>query len=302
MADFFFFLQTHMWFTLIWGGVLGVVLGSFLNVVILRWPKRMELDWQEQAREILGLDAVATTTDAQAPGIHEHSRCPHCQTPIRWFDNVPVLSYLWLGGKCRSCKAGISAQYPLVEAMAGVGCVAMILMWGVTWTTLMGSGLWLVLLTLSMIDLRTMLLPDPLVYVLLWVGLLGSALGVSGLPTLPHAVFGAAAGYVLLWSFYWLFKLVRGKEGMGYGDFKLLAALGAWCGLAGILPIMVVATGAALVGALLAWVCRRDPTAPLPFGPSLAVGGVVTWLFPHWIEIPLAFLRQHPPILALAHG
>lgn len=290
MADFFLFLQTQMWFSLIWGGVLAVVTGSFLNVVILRWPARMEQEWQEQAREILELEPVPPP--AKAPGIHEHSRCPHCQAPIRWFDNVPLLSYLWLRGRCRRCKAPISAQYPLVEALAGVGVVWALLHWGVTWTALMGSGLWLVLLTLAVIDLRTMLLPDPLVYVLLWAGLLGSALGIPGLPSLTDAVWGAALGYLSLWSFYWLFKLLRGKEGMGHGDFKLLAALGAWCGLQGLIPIIILATGAGLLGALLAWLCRRDPTAPLPFGPSLAVGGWLTFLYPHWLAPVLLFLQH----------
>jgi leader peptidase (prepilin peptidase) / N-methyltransferase len=291
MADFFLFLQTHLWFTLIWAGVLGVVLGSFLNVVILRWPVQLEQGWLAEARDILGLEAVVVPAEA-APGIHEHSRCPHCHTPIRWFDNVPLLSYLWLRGRCRTCQAPISAQYPLVEAIAGIGVLWALLHWGVTWTALMGSGLWLVLLTLAMIDLRTMLLPDPLVYVLLWAGLLGSAMGIPGLPSLPQAVVGAAVGYVSLWSFYWLFKLVRGKEGLGYGDFKLLAALGAWCGGWNLIPIIVLATAAGLVGALLVWLARRDATAPLPFGPSLAVGGWLTFLYPHWLT-PILLALQH---------
>lgn len=300
MADFILTLQTHMWFTLTWGTLLGVIFGSFINVVILRWPKKMEQEWRDQAREILEIETPEGTEEPRAPGVEGHSRCPHCQNPIRWFDNVPILSYLWLRGHCRKCKAGISVQYPLVEAAGGVGCLVMILMLGVSWGALLGCGLWLVLLTLSMIDLRTMLLPDPLIYVLLWVGLLGSALGVSPLPALPQAVFGAAAGYMGLWSFYWLFKLIRGKEGMGYGDFKLLAALGAWCGISGLLPIIIVATGAGLVGALIAWLAKRDPTAPIPFGPSLAVGGLVTWLWPHWIDVPLAYLAHHPTVMALA--
>lgn len=301
MADFFAFLQTQMWFTLTWAGVLGVVLGSFLNVVILRWPVRMEEDWRAQAREILGLESPNEATPVSAPGIHEHSRCPHCQNPIRWFDNVPILSYLALRGRCRHCRAQISLQYPVVEALAGLGVVLAVLGFGVTWMALFASVAWLILLTLSIIDLRTMLLPDPLVYVLLWGGLLGSAIGVPGFPTLAHAVWGAAAGYLSLWSFYWLFKLIRGKEGLGYGDFKLFAALGAWCGWQGLIPIMIVATAAGLVGALLAWLCKRDPTAPLPFGPSLAAGGVITLAFPHWIEGPLAFLRTHPVVLAALH-
>lgn len=308
MADFFQFLhtqlvpflQTEMWFTLIWGGVMGAVMGSFLNVVILRWPARMEREWQSQAREILGLPEP-DAAGAAPPGIHEHSRCPHCQARIRWFDNVPVLSYLWLRGQCRRCKAPISAQYPLVEALGGLGTMLMILNFGATPTTLMAASFWLILLTLSVIDLRTMLLPDPLVYVLLWAGLLGSALGVPHLPSLPQAVWGAALGYGSLWAFCGLFKLIRGKEGMGHGDFKLLAALGAWCGALNLMPIVVVATGAGLFGALLALLAKRDPMAALPFGPSLAVGGVVTFLWPGWFPLALESLRHLPLVLAIAH-
>lgn len=301
MADFFLFLHTHLWYTLTWAGVLGVVLGSFLNVVILRWPVRMEEDWQAQARDILGLDPPGDGAGPRAPGIHEHSRCPHCQAAIRWYDNVPILSYLWLRGRCRRCRARISPQYPLVEALSGAGVVLVVLGFGVTWTALLVAAAWLILVTLALIDLRTMLLPDPLVYVLLWGGLLGSALGVPGLPTPTQALWGAAVGYLILWSVYWLFRLIRGKEGLGYGDFKLLAALGAWCGVQGLIPILVMATGAGLVGALLAWWARRDPTAPLPFGPTLSVGGVVTFAFPHWMEIPLQFLRTHPMVVAVLH-
>lgn len=275
-------LQQHTTFCLVMGGVLGLVLGSFLNVVILRIPARMMNEWRQEAHEVLELPMPEEAEADQTPGIEAHSRCPGCKTPIRWRDNIPVLSYLLLRGKCRACGMRISLQYPLVElisALIGLGLTAYL---GVGIPLLLGSFLFLMLLTLAVIDGRTMLLPDGLVYSVLWVGLLASALQWPHMPSLPHAVFGAVAGWLSLWGMFWLFKLIRGREGLGYGDFKLFAALGAWCGIAGLIPIMVIATGTALLGALLWWLARRDAWGPFPFGPALAIGGAVQWLFPTW--------------------
>jgi leader peptidase (prepilin peptidase)/N-methyltransferase len=281
LPEFFQALALHPVFAALWAGVVGVVLGSFFNVVILRWPKRMEAQWRAEARAVLDLPEDPTPLP---PGIEAHSRCPVCAARIRWFDNIPLLSYVLLRGRCRACKTPISAQYPLVEALAGLGCAGLVVALGVTPWAALSCGLWLGLLLLSAIDWRTMLLPDPLVYVLLWVGLLASAFQWTGFPPLVQAVWGAAAGYGALWTFYWAFRLLRGKEGLGYGDFKLYAALGAWCGLGGLIPILVVATGAGLLGAVGVALSGRDARQALPFGPALALGGLVQWLNPHWMD------------------
>lgn len=290
-------LNNYPAFCLVMAGILGVIFGSFLNVVILRVPAKMMADWRREAQEILAEDgSEAEQEDIPAPrigGIEERSRCPGCGAAIHWYDNIPLISYLiLLRGKCRACRMHISWQYPIIEALAGVGCVALTAHFGVGLPLLLGAILWLILLPLSVIDLRTMLLPDGMIYSLLWIGLLGSSMGWPSLPGVQQAIWGAAGGWVALWAFYWLFKLIRGKEGMGYGDFKLYAALGAWCGAIGLIPILVVATGAGLVGALIALVVRRNALGPLPFGPALAVGGLVQWVYPHWMDGALRALTH----------
>lgn len=268
----------------------GLLIGSFLNVVILRIPPRLEWQWRRDAREILGADGTdtgeasgdATRADngePQPPGIVvERSFCPKCHHQLSAFDNVPVFSWLLLGGRCRYCKAPISIQYPAVELLTALASAVVVWHFGPSWQAVAALVYTWLLIGLSGIDLRTTLLPDSLTYPLLWLGLLISTVGLFVTPT--QALWGAAVGYLSLWSVYWLFKLATGKEGMGRGDFKLLAALGAWCGLNGVLPMVMVS---ALVGAVVgsAWLALRgrDRATPIPFGPYLALAGWIQLLW-----------------------
>jgi leader peptidase (prepilin peptidase)/N-methyltransferase len=208
----------------------------------------------------------------------ERSHCPHCGHQLSWYENIPLLSWLALGGKCRGCKAPISIQYPLVELLTALLFVACVWRFGFGWK---GFGAMLLtgfLISLSGIDFRTRLLPDQLTLPLLWLGLVAS---VENLYVgQKAALLGAMAGYVSLWSVYWVFKQLTGKEGMGHGDFKLLAALGAWCGLAGVLPTILLSS---LVGALVGsiWLAAkgRDKATPIPFGPYLAIAGWISFMW-----------------------
>jgi leader peptidase (prepilin peptidase)/N-methyltransferase len=257
-------------------GLLGLLVGSFLNVVILRLPRRLEWQWKADARELL---EQPEAYDPAPPGIVvESSHCPHCGHKLAAWENVPLLSFLLLRGKCRSCGARISWQYPAVELLTAVLFAACAWRFG----TGLAGGLSLFftasLIALSGIDLRTTLLPDALTGPLLWVGLLASLVTVFVDPV--QALLGAAFGYLSLWSVYWLFKLVTGKEGMGAGDFKLLAALGAWCGATSLLGILLVSSA---VGAVVggAWLLLRgkDRSTQIPFGPYLAIAGWLQFYF-----------------------
>jgi len=262
--------------------IFGVLIGSFLNVVILRWPARLYWQWRQDARAVLE-DAPAETDDKPPIGlVKEPSRCPSCGHHLSWWENLPFLSFVFLRGRCRACKTPISWQYPLVEFLGGAAAATAIAAAGPTPHGFALAGASWALIALAGIDLRTMLLPDPLVYCLLWSGLFLSAMGVAGQPDPVHAIAGAGAGYLSLWSVYWLFKLIRGKEGMGYGDFKLLAALGAWTGPAGLLPIVL---GSAVIGALAGIIplLRGKPSRPYPFGPFLAAAGFVEMVWPGWL-------------------
>ncbi|HAI59120.1 MAG TPA: prepilin peptidase [Xanthomonadaceae bacterium] len=254
----------------------GLLVGSFLNVVILRVPPRMMWGWRREAREVLDLPA---SDEAQPPGIAlKGSHCPACGHALAWYENVPLLSWLALRGKCRACGTGISVQYPIVELLTGLAFAVCVWRFGITLeaaAAIVFSGL---LIALSGIDWRTRYLPDNLTYPLLWIGL---ALSTTTLFVSPSsAILGALAGYLSLWTVYWGFKLATGKEGMGYGDFKLLAALGAWCGAAAILPIVLLSS---IVGALIGGVGLalqgRDRATPIPFGPFLAIAGWIWFLF-----------------------
>ncbi len=255
----------------------GLLVGSFLNVVIYRLPVMMERAWQIEARAILSLpeQPAATPFNLAKPA----SRCPVCGHQIRWYENIPLLSWLFLRGRCSSCSTGISVRYPLIELSAGL--IAAVSAWHVGYSpwlwALIAAG-W-ALLALAMIDFDTTLLPDDLTYPLLWAGLLLAVTGVSPV-SLNDAVIGAAAGYLTLWSVYWAFKLLTGKEGMGYGDFKLLAALGAWLGWQ-LLPLVILLSslvGAVVGGALLlSGLVRRDQG--IPFGPYLAGAGWIALLW-----------------------
>lgn len=253
--------------------VLGLLVGSFLNVVILRLPERMAAEWRREARDVLELEAVDA---ALPPGIvREPSHCPHCKHPLSAADNIPLFGWLLLRGRCRYCKARISIQYPLVELLSGVLSAVVVWKLGPTWPALAGLVLTWTLIALSGIDFRTQLLPDQLTLPLLWLGLL-LALKPLLATTAPAAILGAAIGYLSLWSVYWLFKLLTGKEGMGHGDFKLLAALGAWMGPLAILPIVLLSSliGAIVGGSLIA-LSRHERGVPMPFGPFIAMAGWV---------------------------
>jgi leader peptidase (prepilin peptidase)/N-methyltransferase len=256
-------------------GVLGLLIGSFLNVVILRLPRMMEQAWKREAREALELPAV---DEERITLSRPASCCPSCRAPIRPWHNIPLFSWLMLRGRCASCRTAISVQYPLVEAAAGL--MSAICAWHFGYGPQLLAALVLswTLLALAVIDLRTQLLPDDLTLPLLWLGLL-LALGPV-FADLPSAVVGAAAGYLLLWSIYWLFKLLTGKDGMGYGDFKLLAALGAWLGWQALPAIVLLSSvvGAA-VGIGLVVFRRHGRHVPIPFGPYLAAAGWLALLF-----------------------
>ena len=249
-------------------GVLGLIVGSFLNVVILRLPARMEYFWKRDAREMLELGA----NDEAAPPdiVRKGSHCPHCKHPLAAWDNIPLLSWLVLRGHCRYCRAPISIQYPLVEVLCGVASAIVVWHFGVTWQA--GAALlftWF-LVAAGGVDFRTQLLPDSLTLPLLWLGLLISLVPVF--VDSREAVIGASIGYLALWSVYWLFKLATGKEGMGFGDFKLFAAAGAWMGYAALLPVIIIAAvSGAVIGTILLRTRGQDRSVPFAFGPFLAI-------------------------------
>jgi leader peptidase (prepilin peptidase) / N-methyltransferase len=254
-------------------GVLGLIVGSFLNVVILRLPARLMHSWRQQSREILELPEPEG--EKSPPGIvWEASHCPQCKHALGAVENIPVISWLVLRGRCRHCKSPISIQYPLVELITALASAAVVWKFGPTYASIAGLALTWVLVALAGIDLRTQLLPDQLTLPLLWLGLLLSLVPIFVLPV--PSIIGAAIGYLSLWSVYWLFKLVTGKEGMGYGDFKLLAALGAWMGPASLLPTILLSSliGAVVGGTFLA-IRGKDRATPIPFGPFIAAAGWV---------------------------
>jgi leader peptidase (prepilin peptidase)/N-methyltransferase len=255
--------------------LLGLCIGSFLNVVIHRLPLMLERAWKRDSAETLG---VTVEDDADAVTlVRPRSRCPSCGHVIAWHENIPVASWLWLRGKCSACKTNISPRYPLIEVLTGVLFAAVGWRFGATPTALLWCGFAAVLVALAGIDWDTTLLPDNLTLPLLWAGLVASALGWT--IALPDALWGAVAGYLSLWSVYWLFKLATGKEGMGFGDFKLLAALGAWLGLKMVLPIVLAASVlGAIVGIAMKLASTLREGRYIPFGPFLAGAGLVVML------------------------
>lgn len=275
-------LLSHGWLAfllLVW---IGLSVGSFLNVVAHRLPMMLERSFRAEAREALDLDPepVAERLDLVMP----RSRCPHCGAPITALQNVPVVSWLLLRGRCANCRGPISARYPAVEILTALVSVAVVAVLGFTWTAgfaLLAS--WL-LIAMALIDYDTRLLPDNLTLSLLWLGLLVNVTGQF--VDLESAVVGAAAGYLVLWSIYWAFKLLTGKEGMGYGDFKLLAALGAWLGWQA-LPVVVLISS--LVGIVLGGtlMLARRSREPIPFGPYLAIAG---WVCLLWRDSVVGFV------------
>jgi leader peptidase (prepilin peptidase)/N-methyltransferase len=255
--------------------VIGLCVGSFLNVVIHRLPKMMERGWADQCAELAGREPEAKPRyDLVVP----RSACPACGHAITAIENVPVVSWLALRGRCRACKVPISPRYPVVELVAGALAVAAVWQFGAGWKGLAACAFLWTLLALAFIDADTQLLPDDLTLPLLWGGLVANLFGLF--VPLASAVVGAIAGYLVLWAVYWLFKLVRGKEGMGYGDFKLLAALGAWLGWPMLPQIVLVSSVLGAVGGILMIVLKgRDKAVPLPYGPWLAGAGAVALFF-----------------------
>ena len=267
---------------------LGLIVGSFLNVVILRLPPMLEYRWRLEANEILGGEASEPL--GAPPGlVADRSRCPQCQAQIRAVDNIPVLSYVLLRGRCRACGLRISPQYPLVELATAVATALCVWRFGIGSEALAAIGLTWTLIALTGIDARTQLLPDNLTLPLLWAGLLLSL--VPLFVDARQAIIGAAIGYLSLWSVYWLFKLLTGKEGMGYGDFKLLGALGAWFGAGAILPIVLMSSvvGAVVGGTIMA-LRKQDSQVPMPFGPFIAAAGFGWLIFAPQLRSWLPFL------------
>ncbi|MCC6195232.1 MAG: prepilin peptidase [Burkholderiales bacterium] len=255
--------------------IVGLIVGSFLNVVIHRLPRMLERGWQDQCAELKG---EAPEERPRYNLVLPRSACPGCGHPITAGENIPVLSWLLLRGKCSACGTAISARYPVVEVLGALSAALSIAKFGPTWQGVAACALLWTLVALTFIDFDTQLLPDDITLPLLWGGLLANTFGLF--VPLREAVIGAIAGYLVLWSIYWLFKLIRGKEGMGYGDFKLLAALGAWLGWK-VLPLIVLGSsvvGAAIGLALVAFK-GRDHNVPLAFGPYLAIAGMIALFF-----------------------
>ncbi|MCP1504710.1 leader peptidase (prepilin peptidase)/N-methyltransferase [Pseudomonas marginalis] len=269
-------LSQQPWAFVVMALVLGLIVGSFLNVLVWRLPKMLEREWRAQAHEVLGLpgDPVGPRYNLMQP----NSCCPHCNQPIRPWENIPLLSYLMLRGRCTHCREAISVRYPFTELACAVISAVVAWHFGFGWQAgavmLLSWGL----LAMSLIDVDHQLLPDVLVLPLLWLGLMLNSIGL--LVPLPDALWGAVIGYMSLWTVFWLFKLATGKDGMGYGDFKLLALLGAWGGWQ-ILPMtLLISSLVGVCGGLI--LLRRSKTqtsAPMPFGPYLAIAG---WIAVLW--------------------
>ncbi len=272
-------------------GLIGLMIGSFLNVVIHRLPMMMEQQWAKECAEFSGQVAdraaqpndVANAASEFAPVISlslPRSRCPHCGHPIAWHENIPVVSYLFLRGRCSTCGVGISLRYPLVELVTAALFYFCVARWGASFTALIWCGFSATVVTLAMIDWDTTLLPDDITLPLVWSGLIAAALHWNTGISLSDALWGAVGGYLSLWVVYWGFKLVTGKEGMGYGDFKLFAALGAWFGWTALVPIILMASVlGALVGVVLKWLSKLHDGGYLPFGPFLAIAGLTALFF-----------------------
>ena len=284
------------WDAALLASVLGLLIGSFLNVVIHRLPRMLERRWAADCAELLGHASESghtnpAATPAATPAtpsagtaaaaaeepfnlMRPRSRCPHCDHTIAWHENIPVLSYLRLRGRCSACAAPIGWRYPAVELLTGALFAACALRWGLGAQGALWAGFGAALIALAAIDWDTTLLPDDITLPLLWAGLLATAVGLNAI-TLSDAVWGAAVGYLSLWSVFWGFKLLTGKDGMGYGDFKLFAAIGAWMGWQALIPVLLMAS---VVGAVIGIALKvrggLREGGVMPFGPFLALGGL----------------------------
>ncbi|MES3007826.1 MAG: A24 family peptidase [Pseudomonadota bacterium] len=266
--------------------VLGLLVGSFLNVVIYRVPVMLQREWRQQCCEFLELDEKKFSKDDPTAKhkvfnlVKPDSHCPQCNAPVRAWQNIPIVSYMLLRGRCAGCRKSISVRYPIIELVTGLLSGLVAWQFGATWLTLALLVLTWGLIALTMIDFDHQLLPDNITLPLLWLGLLVNTLLPEAKVEAADAVLGAIVGYLSLWSLYWAFKLLTGKEGMGYGDFKLLAALGAWMGWQSLLLIVILSSlVGAIVGISLLLFLGRDRNIPIPFGPYLAGAGFITLLW-----------------------
>ncbi len=274
--------EYYPWLFVASASLLGLIIGSFLNVVIYRLPKMMEREWRQECADYFP-ESNIQVPEGKLTLSTPRSTCPSCQTPLRIIDNVPVISWLLLRGKCAHCQAPISARYPLIELLTAAMSFLVAQHFGFSYFTIALLFFSYVLIAATFIDLDTMLLPDQLTLPLLWAGLSLSLLGVSPV-TLQDAVIGAIAGYLALWSVYWLFKLATGKEGMGYGDFKLLAALGAWLGWQQLPLIILLSSLVGLVfGIIQLRLKKQGIDKAFPFGPYIAIAGWIALLWGHEI-------------------
>lgn len=286
----FDFLSSNLLALVAVAGMLGLLIGSFLNVVIYRVPLMLQREWEAQCQEFIGEND--TTADTLNPGtfnlLHPNSHCPKCEAPIKPWQNIPIVSYLLLGGKCAHCKTTIPLRYPIIEAITGILSCVVVWHFGATWQTAAMLLVSWVLIALTMIDFDHQLLPDSITLPLLWAGLIANSFGLFC--ALPDALWGAILGYLSLWSIYWAFKILTGKEGMGYGDFKLLAMLGAWFGWQ-MLPLIILLSSlvGAVVGIFLMIFKNKGKSVPIPFGPYLATAG---WIAALWGEhLTQAYLK-----------
>lgn len=288
MPDIVLLLQSSPTTLIIFVLLIGLMVGSFLNVVIHRLPIMMERGWKQEYQSYFHPEQAEALTPYNL--VKPDSECPKCGHKIRAWENIPLLSWLLLGGKCSQCKTPISARYPLVELLTGLLSGWMAWHLGFGWPLLAALFFTWLLVAMTFIDLDKMLLPDQLTLALLWLGLFASTQSLFVSPA--DAIIGAIAGYLSLWSVYWGFKLLTGKEGMGYGDFKLLAALGAWLGWQ-YLPMVILASSfvGAIIGLLMLSIQGKDKGQAIPFGPYLAIAGWLTFLYGepvadyywHWI-------------------
>ncbi|WP_261815933.1 prepilin peptidase [Vibrio gallicus] len=273
MLDYYF-IQFPALFPIL-ATLLGLIIGSFLNVVIYRLPIIMEREWKTEFAQAYPESKLEVPSGHYSLSL-PRSQCPKCNTQIQARDNIPLLGWLLLRGKCRYCEAKISPRYPLIELLSGALCLVIAIQFGFSLYAVALLGLTWVLICATFIDLDTMLLPDSLTLPLMWAGIALALTGISSI-TLSQAVIGAMAGYLSLWSVYWLFKLVTGKEGMGYGDFKLLAALGAWLGWQALPLIILLSSLVGLIfGIIQLRLKKQGIEKAFPFGPYLAVAG---WIY-----------------------
>jgi leader peptidase (prepilin peptidase)/N-methyltransferase len=278
-------MQANLWFYLTTVGLVSLCIGSFLNVVIYRLPVMMQKEWQTECRLLLADELTSPKTEQTTSQttdtfnlLKPNSCCPKCKAAIKPWQNIPIFSWLFLKGKCATCDNPISVRYPIVEAITAILSLVVAYTFGATEQALLYIVVTWALVALTFIDIDHMLLPDQLTLPLLWLALIASVMGYTIAPS--DAIIGAACGYLSLWSVFWLFKLITGKEGMGYGDFKLLAVFGALLGWQSLLTIILLSSVVgAVIGIALLSIQGKDKATPIPFGPYLAIAGWITMLW-----------------------